>query len=705
MNRKTALFFLILILMFTCAFDLIFTPEEQATDETPAEMIDTEVTDPASTSEEQLPDTLPLPEQLPGEAPAPVPDSDQPVPEIPPEPEPVIPSWDGIDEDQVGILFQIYEEMTSTGKNYSGWFVPENNAPCSWYGISCENGRVTGLNFENAGFFTTFPESILNLRDLKNLRMSDTLIFGPLPDTLFSDLPKLEKLELTGNFFTGQIPPLPESFELWPMISQITISDNLGDDARKSQLLYQPQYSDIAGYQLFPQDYPGMDLTPGIDGNIPTDWNRLPSLSQIDLSQNSLTGSVPDSFAQLPLSSIDLSRNMEGLDISGELYNYWVSLGNPAINLEGLRPPLPTEVPTEVPTEEPVYIPPTEVPTEEPVFIPPTEVPTEEPVIIPPTEVPTEVPVFIPPTEVPTEEPVFIPPTEVPTEVPVSVQPTAAPTQTAATVKQPEPPTPGQPEDRPLDPPAQKPTEASKPKEPTPIVIVVTATPVPQWYTPTPIRWEQYQNPQPQPQPYYPPVQPYYPPVQQSYPTAPSYYPPAYTYTYPTATPYVNNSGNIWNYLTATAAVSYREPEQTQIINDGAALGFTYTTTEMTGSSIPMNWRNTGLVQYSINYLDANDSLYPAFAMEWTPASELCNESVCRAAVTNIPEDLLKGGTFSLQLRAQDQNGRTIISDPVKMQVSIPEPTATPEPEAQRSFLSNFFHWLFGPIIRLFGGK
>ena len=122
-----------------------------------------------------------------------------------------------------------------------------------------------------------------------------------------------------------------------------------------------------------------------------------------------------------------------------------------------------------------------------------------------------------------------------------------------------------------------------------------------------------------------------------------------------------------------------------------------------------MTWRYTGMTQYSINYLDANDQLYPRFAMEWKPASELCNASVCNASVQDIPQELLDGGTFSLQLRAQDGSGRTYLSDPVKMQVSVPQRTPeavpTPEPEPKRSFWGGFFHWLFGPLIRLFGGS
>ena len=71
----------------------------------------------------------------------------------------------------------------------------------------------------------------------------------------------------------------------------------------------------------------------------------------------------------------------------------------------------------------------------------------------------------------------------------------------------------------------------------------------------------------------------------------------------------------------------------------------------------------------------------------------------------SIPEDLLNGGGFSLQLNAKDSAGNVYRSDFVTMQVSVPEPTPTPtpEPEAQRGFFSGFFHWLFGPILRLFG--
>ncbi len=609
--------------------------EEPPTEIPPTEVSPTEVppteVPPTEVSPTEVPPTEVPPTEVPPTEvpPTEVPPTEVPPTEIPPTPEPEIPSWIGIDEDQVEILTQLFWQMTNTGRTYSGWFNDGDYDPCDWQGITCENGRVVRLSFENAGFFTVFPEWILEFRDLKELRMSDTLVRGTLPDRLFAALAKLEKLELSGNFFTGEIPDLPAAFEVYPMLQTIVISDNREDD-RKAELLFRPEYGEIAGFWLDPQEYPGIDLTPGLDGSLPADWNRLPLLSKADLSKNSLNGNIPDSFGQIPFAELDLSENGSGLQISRALYDYWASLSNPALVLDGLNAPAEV-IPTEVLPTEPA--PPEELPTQPADPVQNTPEPPVQPTQVIVTVVLTEVP-----TAIPTEE--------------QTLQPTTTPSKKR-----------------------EKATE-------TPVVIVATPTPVPQWYYPT---------------------QPYY------YPTA-----TPYTYTnpywqYPTATPYFNPS---WIYPTATSAYSNQpqyvptaEPTQ----DPASMLGFTYTMTEMTGNNIPMTWRYTGMTQYSINYLDANDELYPQFAMEWKPASELCNSSVCNASVQNIPQELLNGGNFSLQLRAQDGAGRTYVSDPVRMEVSVPQTAPdsvpTPEPEPQRSFWGGFFHWLFGPLIRLFGGS
>lgn len=598
--------------------------------------------------------------------------------------EPQQPIWEGLNEDQVWLLNSLYNEMTPTGQAYSGWFWAENYAPCTWTGISCDGeGHVSGLTFENAGFFTVFPSTILNFRELKELHMVDTLVRGPLPETLFADLPKLEKLELSGNYFTGTIPAVPENFEVYPVLEQIIICDNREDD-RKSQLILNLAYTDVMNFTPDPYTYPDIDLTPGLDGEIPLDWNRLQLLSEINLSGNFLTGEVPQTFGQLPLRSLDLREN-ESLTISQELYDYLRSFGNSDIVLDGLTLPVVPETGPE-PTEEPVSVetmpenqgqPNGDQDGQSQLFmVQPNpnenqqEQSSQEPTAIPSLENPTEIPVVNVPSEVPTEIPQVIIPTEIPTEVPptaVPVIPTEAPTQV--------PPTPQT------------------------IYIVVTATPVPQYYTATPAY-------------YYPIQQPYYYPTATPYTYQYQYQQPYYTY--PTATPYTSYNPN-WVYPTATSAYSYPQyvqlqPTQVPTLvptqDQAALLGFTYKLEAMTENNIPMTWRYTGMTDYSINYLDASGNIYPGFAMEWTPAAELCNASACNTSVS-VPEELLKQGKFSLQLRTRDAAGKTYVSDPVEMEVSSAQtaPTPEPEPEQPKSFFAGFFEWLFGPLIRLFGGK
>ena len=672
MIKKTSILLIILLSLLVCAFDSVYYSEV----EVPETYQENEISEnSAESGEEEIveigSDEITLPEDPAGQDAQPLYEgenqggennSESPEimvqnndlfgePEPEPAEEPAAPAWMDIDEDQVDFLYALYSVMTDNGKNISGWFSADDYAPCTWNGITCEAGRVTGLTFEDAGFFTVFPEELLALRDLKELHMVNTLMRGPLPEKLFSALPKLEVLELKGNLLTGSIPPLPAAFEFYPMLREITISDNL-DDEQKYFLLLTPEYMNVCDFTPDPLDYPEIDLTPGLDGNIPDNWNLLPLLTEIDLSGNELTGSVPGSFAWIPLSKLDLRDNAELFPISKELYDHFVSLDNPEINLEGIQKP------------------------------------EEEPVVNPVTEE-TPVPDMLPSNETLQSDPVTFDAQTLPTEVPEKT-------------KKPKKP--------------EKPTE--KPEMNWTFIIEETVTPEPRYYTATPVpRFYPTATPyyyQPQPYYYYPTATPYYyqPQPYYYYPTETPYYYQPQPYYYPTATPYTNYNP-YYVYPTATSAYQYPQyvqvrPTQTSTPvptqNPSAMLGFTYKLEAMTGNNIPMTWRYTGMREYSINYLDASGNLYPAFAMEWTPASKVCNASACNATVS-VPDDLLKQGKFSLQLRVRDAAGNIYMSDPVMMEVSFQQPTPTPMPEQPKSFLSGFFEWLFGPLIRLFGGK
>lgn len=94
----------------------------------------------------------------------------------------------------------------------TGWNVPGSpgDSPCGWYGVTCENGRVTKLELAYNEMVGTIPSSIGNLTALTQLVLPGSgdefaHLRGAVPSEI-SNLVNLEKLDLSGNIFT------PESY-------------------------------------------------------------------------------------------------------------------------------------------------------------------------------------------------------------------------------------------------------------------------------------------------------------------------------------------------------------------------------------------------------------------------------------------------------------------------------------------------------------
>ena len=204
---------------------------------------------------------------------------------------------------------------------------------------------------------------------------------------------------------------------------------------------------------------------------------------------------------------------------------------------------------------------------------------------------------------------------------------------------------------------------------------------------------------------------PYVPPV-WAYPTAPS----NPYYVYPTSQPNVNPQPQPTYYTPPRTAAPpsnwtpfAQVPTATKAptVNPASQFGFTYDSAAMTAERLPVSWKYTGMDSYMINYLTKNKTLFPGFAMEWTTADKLCTGTSCKFEILNIPMDLLKDGVFYIQLQGRDKSGRVYQSDPIGLQAAVtPEPSVTPVPEEveEGNWFTRFLKWLFGPIIRLFGG-
>jgi len=147
-------------------------------------------------------------------------------------------------------LVTFYNSTNGASWSDTGWADRQwltTNRPCDWYGISCEDGHVTGIYINRNNLNGILPN--LNLPNLTIFSLEDNQLTGVIPN--FSHLPSLTKLDLWDNHLTGTIP----DFSHLPNLTELDLGRN--------------------------------QLT----GTIP-DFNL--NLTELDLSENQLSGVVPD---------------------------------------------------------------------------------------------------------------------------------------------------------------------------------------------------------------------------------------------------------------------------------------------------------------------------------------------------------------------------------------------------------------------------
>jgi Leucine-rich repeat (LRR) protein len=95
--------------------------------------------------------------------------------------------------------------------NGSGWTQNTNwltAAPLStWYGVSIQNGRVSGLSLNNNNLVGNIPTSFGNLSQLAFVALRNNKLSGNIPSS-FSNLSLISDLELGNNQLSGNLYPL-----------------------------------------------------------------------------------------------------------------------------------------------------------------------------------------------------------------------------------------------------------------------------------------------------------------------------------------------------------------------------------------------------------------------------------------------------------------------------------------------------------------
>ena len=223
---------------------------------------------------------------------------------------------------QRGVLEQYYIE--TDGEN--SWYTSQNwlndeVSVCKWYGCECDNididiitsfdmpallnpqqvptvlgmlSKLEVLTIDGANIVGTLPSELFRLHQLKQMTVISTME-GMLPSEI-GELRSLEYLKLRENSFDGQIP------------TELGLLQNL-------------TYLDIRDHKYFTESTIPSELgnlsslkklymsRNGFRGTVPPELFGLVSLEEMNLSWNSLSGSLPMSMELISLHEMDLSYN------------------------------------------------------------------------------------------------------------------------------------------------------------------------------------------------------------------------------------------------------------------------------------------------------------------------------------------------------------------------------------------------------------
>ncbi|KAI7756964.1 hypothetical protein M8C21_033432 [Ambrosia artemisiifolia] len=158
-------------------------------------------------------------------------------------------------------------------------------------------GRLSRLRrfIASANNFTgTIPESYARLTNLEDFRIDGSSLSGRIPDFI-GNWTNLTRLDLQGTSMEG---PIPLSISLLTKLKELRISDLAGTSTSRfpnMQAMTQMNRLSLRNCLL--------------TGPIPEDIGEPGNLKIIDLSFNTLSGPIPNSFQTLQFDAIDLSYN------------------------------------------------------------------------------------------------------------------------------------------------------------------------------------------------------------------------------------------------------------------------------------------------------------------------------------------------------------------------------------------------------------
>ena len=206
-----------------------------------------------------------------------------------------------------------------------------------WFGITCEDSRVTRINLSRNFLRGSLPN--FDLPKLTRLDLSENSLSGTIPNF---DLPILVDLFLINNGLTGTVP----NFDL-PNLEILDLSNNgltgTIPNFDLSNLRFLELYTNGLTGTIPNFDLPNLIFlylsNNGLSGTIPN--FNLPYLTRLLLDHNQLTGTIPN-FDMPNFTSLNLSFNQ----LTGTIPNFdFPNLSTLDLSNNGLTGTIPIDLP------------------------------------------------------------------------------------------------------------------------------------------------------------------------------------------------------------------------------------------------------------------------------------------------------------------------------------------------------------------------